>query len=346
MQYMSEKSFRSKITLVNFVMCFIIMFQHSYNIRVYDLTAESDLLGRVVYYFEVYIRTITDYAVPMFFMISGYLFFRTFELKKIIQKYWSRIKSILMPFLVWCTFYYLFYAMLVRIPFFAERMTANEMIPLNLATWIARLWDESFYVFWFIKFLIILIALTPVWYFLLKDWFPGFGLIALTFFFLYSIGRASAPFHLRYINIYYLLGAYIGINYKDLPKCNNKIPRIIAIIGLILLCLNMIEPASREATEVPVIRGLLLCVCTWLAFPEPKKDMPWWCQITFFIYCIHDLILEITEKIWLLLAGKGPIQALIDYIVMPAITMVIVILIAWLLKRFLKPVWFVLSGGR
>lgn len=56
--------------------------------------------------FETYMNKLANgVCVPYFFVISGFLFFRNFDMKMLAAKYRSRCKSILVPYLVWNVLY-------------------------------------------------------------------------------------------------------------------------------------------------------------------------------------------------------------------------------------------------
>lgn len=87
---------------------------------------------------------------------------------------------------------------------------------------------------------------------------------------------------------------------------------------------------------------------SWLAMDlfSYSGEAKWWMKCTFFYYCAHDVVLESIEKLILVLFGKNRIMALIDYIMAPVLTLVILIGAAWLMKRYTEKIWKVLNGGR
>ena len=74
---------------------------------------------------------------------------------------------------------------------------------------------------------------------------------------------------------------------------------------------------------------------------EPK----WWMKISFFIYLSHAPILEAIEKIFLITIGKNTLSAVVDFFAAPPITLLIVIALAYILRR-IKPLWIILTGSR
>lgn len=77
-----------------------------------------------------------------------------------------------------------------------------------------------------------------------------------------------------------------------------------------------------------------------------EHEVPWWIKCTFFYYCAHDMVLEAVEKIILLIGGRNMFMAWADYILAPVITLLILIASAWILQKYMPPVWKLLSGWR
>ena len=76
-------------------------------------------------------------AVPGFFMISAYLFYRNFQLNSLFSKWRSRSRTILRPYLLWNSLYYGAYAAATRIPAICQiigkppvPLTAGEFLKL------------------------------------------------------------------------------------------------------------------------------------------------------------------------------------------------------------------------
>lgn len=339
----SERSFRDKITVTSFACILIVLLIHTYNADVYGLSPESGGLGSFAYWLESTISRITPVGVPFFFVISGYLFFRTFSFANLKSKYVSRIKTIAIPYFLWNTIYYLYFVSLTSIPFFASKMN-SERVPFDLITWLKWLWPTEYYIFWFLQDLMVMIAVAPLLYLILKNHFKYSGFICLAA--LYVISGGIIGIKIPYFNYYFAVGAFIGINYKDIPKMHSdKITLISRIIVLLLLADCIIRTCFGSSLCTAEI--ILFCLAVWESFqmPERHKPLPMLVSISFFIYCCHDAVLEGIEKILLIVLGISPAAALINYISAPVISLMIILIIAKLLKM-LPPVWNVLTGSR
>lgn len=346
---MQEQLFRNKITRVSFVLMIFVVSIHTYNVDVYKLNGNTDALGGFVRILEYYIRFLERACVPFFFMISGYLFFRNYSPDKLIIKYKSRMKTILVPYLIWCTVYYLYYVCLTRIPWLKSRMN-RPVVEFSNFEWLKWLWTEQYYTLWFMKDLIILILFTPLIYFILKQddrkgCFKYVGVLVIILTYLEKSGMLFGFYNP--LDFHYLVGAYIGINCRELPLMHN---RKVTHVSLIMIVLLMIYGAwcVRYGIEWGLLTILLFCICVWFGSNIFGYDgeSQWWMQITFFCYCMHDLVLEALEKIFLVIFGNGSLFALIDYLCMPFITIIICTFTAYILKRYMPRIWSVLTGDR
>ena len=130
---------------------------------------------------------------------------------KLREKYISRIHSILIPYLLWCTVYFLFFAVLVSIPY-----TRNQIDPaaLNITVsfygWLRSLWPDEYYTLWFLKELLLYILFCPLIWYVLKNRYTG-GIVIVVLMFIDLAGVYPIP--LDGIH-YYLSGAYLAIHLK------------------------------------------------------------------------------------------------------------------------------------
>jgi len=111
----------NKIRFVSFTSIILILYLHSYNIKM-NFANESIKVykGTFSYIIQDFVSDgICRIAVPVFFILSGFLFFINIEhlTKRIyIQKIRKRIKSLLVPFLIWSGIGILLFALLQLAP--------------------------------------------------------------------------------------------------------------------------------------------------------------------------------------------------------------------------------------
>ena len=91
-----DTRFRNKITFMQFFLSVGIVYQHTtWNYR------GSTILNSG----QAFLFYLIETCVPFFLMISGYLFFRTYEPAKAKSKILSRGRTLLIPYLIWNAIY-------------------------------------------------------------------------------------------------------------------------------------------------------------------------------------------------------------------------------------------------
>lgn len=341
MQPSQEQHIRNKIHIISFICSMLVIWIHTYNLEVYGISEQSEGLAAIIWAIEEYWSKITKLAVPAFFMISGFLFFRTFSLDKISIKYKNRIKSILIPYLIWSTIYYFYYVFLSVIPFIRDALPDDDIVSLSFGEWLDSLWIDSYYTLWFLKYIIIFIAVSPCIYCLLKHW-NGLPIGAFVIIFLFL------NIQYKWLNVpdgvqWYFFGSWVGINFGNIAMCRNK---LLSWLSIFYICFTLVTGFHvwNEGFQ------LLFYIAIWFALDSicclGNREVPDWMKITFFTYVAHDIFLEAFEKIYLIIWGYSPIWALIDYIFMPVLVFVLLVFLAAVMKRYMYPMWKVLSGNR
>ena len=153
---------------------------HSYNADMFLTLPASSLGGRTVWAFEhILADVLGPVAVPGFFMISAYQFYRNCSFQDVVPKMERRIRTVLIPYLLWNFFYYAGYALAGKIHFLAglsDKTAVEFSIPVMAEAVLHFTYNP---VFWYMYQLIFLIALSPVLYPLLKNRVAGLAALLL-----------------------------------------------------------------------------------------------------------------------------------------------------------------------
>lgn len=338
----SETHLRNKITLITFVCSMFVIWIHTFNLATYGITGEGGFVNSFVFHAESYWSNLTNkVAVPTFFVISGFLFFRTYIFKDTVKKYKSRIKSVLIPYICWASIYYLYYVAITNIPVLKSLISSSESVPLSPLNWLSWLWPNEYYTLWFLKNLLVFILISPLLYILLKNrgkfpvGIPVILLILLNGYFKWvDFGILNGLGE-------YAFGCYIAINHKEITMKKNKYFSYAGIVYILFQLLTSFRWFN-------IFAELLFIVSVWAALDifDIRKKLPWWMSITFFVYVSHDLILECAEKLIYVILPKNAYIAFASFVVTPIAVFIIIVLIAAFMKRFTPHLWKVLSGNR
>lgn len=279
-------------------------------------------------------------------MISAYLFYRNFTWEKLWPKWNSRIRSILIPFIVWNTLYYLGYVVGSRLPFVTD-VVGKGTVPFGLMPAVDAIIHYTYnYVFWYLYQLILLITLAPVIYPVIRRRYLGAVLMVLMAIGVY-FGFALPQLNLDAL-LYYCAGTYAAIHLKPHVETWS---RSTALKGLLLfLGVTMYRFAPGiigDSTMAIVLFRLFIPVALWMMVDErrlpPAKT---WMKHNFFLYATHFALVRLINKTAALLLPTALYLPLTIYLLMPVLVLLISYPVGALLRRYLPWVWRLVNGGR
>lgn len=284
------------------------------------------------------------FGVPLLFMMSGYLFFRNVEsIFQIGRKLRTRIRSLVVPYVLRCLISFAFYAYMAVPPYSVvlERGFFGALIGIFVEPL------HSTYHLWFLRYLMGFMLLTPVlWISLCRRWSAYAVLFAIILVCLYGDWLS---YYARMF-MYFAMGAVLarsGVNVAE------RVPCIVAAFSGVLyvgLCvLGMWCPSGPAMTMLRILVG---CVFVWSAYDVVDWSAKWGkfiCSIaaySFFVYLFHEPWMHTYQRFVLKYTGGGEWSHLFTYSIVPFMTCGTCILVAMLLHKWAKPVYYVLSGGR
>ena len=171
---MSSKSdalFWKKKEFISFLLSILVFFIHSYFAQ--DIVSDSFISvvnHKVSYFFSC---SITRFAVPMFFMMSGVTFFKDYNNKKYWAKIKSRLFTLVIPYLLWNTIWML-WEIFTSYSFVANFSTDSKPYPLTLTNMLKGVFFYDCNIpFWFVFDLIIFSIAAPIVFLIIKSKYVG-----------------------------------------------------------------------------------------------------------------------------------------------------------------------------
>ncbi len=349
-----NKFLSKKITRVSFILACCVILLHATNTSTYTFSKYNPLK-----LLEDFFACIIGIAVPTFFIISGFLFYQNVNsLQTIKSKCKKRIFTLLIPYLIFNILYTIYFLFVYNVPGLKEHFNNSYRGTLTFDT-ISRgvLFAEFSGILWYVRNLLILTVLSPLIYYSLKVKPVSYAiLIGLFTIFLFDLNITK----LQYINFtswgWYYFGAIIAFNKKPFPKLKNKYNILLLLLGIIfslilfVLSNNFLDIITLNSKLINVICNILLTLmifCFWFAFDLLVTEKTIKIEkLSFFIYCLHSLLLETIQKTFYILGGDKFIVSFIDYIVSPILTFGIIYILALFLNKFLPKLFKIVSGGR
>ena len=272
-------------------------------------------------------------GVPLFYIISGYLFFQKYDnsLKCYKNKLKKRVFSLLIPYLLWNIIAYLVYA------FITHTMQPEDFV-------------QSFWVvnskpghspadgpLWFVRTLMMLSIISPVMYCLNKNKYTAF--ISLILLLLWLIGCPG--FNKGTIIGFTLFNAGAWLAIRNYDSYIKEPTRRIFILSLFLyLTIAFLDLQFKGISWLHNI-GILIGILVF--FTLPKIAVPnFFVSLggaSFFLYCMHEPVLVCLQSIDVLHNRGGYLLAIV-------ITVSLCTTIFYLLKRLFPKVCGILAGNR
>lgn len=296
-------------------------------------------------------------AVPLFYVISGYLFFLKVPegIKSIYGKMRKRVGTLVVPYIIGCLFFVGFGVLMAVLPGVSKYMNSS-MMPL-FSNPVGEILRSIFYdagngspcafQLWFLRDLILIVATSPLWYLLLKHlrWI----LVVTCFGFTYL--------HIQFIPFFALFWFLFG---GQLVQVKNKYGgasltefTIVVFLFLSVVQLFMPDMIDWELVKIPII--ILGLISIWGIYDmvlgkDFKLSEHRWlataCQFTFFIYLFHEPTLNIVRKLIVVVLGKNELGYLTSYLISPWIFTVCAVFAGLLFRKYLPKVYNICTGGR
>ncbi len=334
----SNDFFRNKIYFLQLLSAILVVYIHTFKTKNLSMIPLS---YNVEYFLSCNIATL---AVPLFFAISGFLFFQNFDISMLLDKWKKRIFTVLIPYFVWNIIYLIYFYVVTRTGITNEKPVALSAKNILESIFLFK-YNE---VFWYMFQLIIFIALVPLLYYVLKNKYTGFVFLA-GLIILYSLdidGALKDTFVRNNISdslFYYSLGAYLGINYKNEIKNENG-RWYIGIITFVLSQILVYIPVNGNA--IFLFSRLLLMISAFYLSNIADFKMKEILICSFPIYTVHELILQIFNKVFSIIIPDNSNLILIYYFISPIVTVLIIIFAVYFIKKKMPFLYSVLWGKR
>lgn len=202
----SKINFHNKVMVINVALTFIIVLLHSQPLNRIGIINDGDYA--LIHGIEVFAQL----GVPMFFFISAMLFYKSLSsMSKIKDKLKTRIRSLVIPYILWNIIFVGIYWTMTHISFIASMMNMPP-VPSDVAGIFFSIINSKYTVLWFVKDLIVFCLMSPVFYVMLKS--KIIMIVSIC-----GLAFLNISYSMEYTSIWhwmpiYLLGAYVG--YKKL----------------------------------------------------------------------------------------------------------------------------------
>lgn len=332
--------------------------------KCYINNIDYPIYTQISYFFS---QIISRVAVPLFFFISGFLFFyktQIFNSNIYLQKIKKRIHTIVIPYLIW-NLLVILYHLCAQLIVPELLSTKNKPIcDFSISDWVFAFWntypiyhDSNLpinFPLWFIRDLIIVIIFSPLLYLAIQKLSKTI-VIALGLFWFSNIWFKIPGFSVDAF-FFFTFGAYFSIkkkNFINLMKPLSKLCTILYLIIIVIELLNNQFSFIKDYIEYIHKLGILLGIISVITISAHFISKGKWktnsflAKSTFFLYAYHSIPLGIIIKLSLMyIKPYTEFSLLIIYFGSTIIITIIGLMIYHLIKTYFPRFTAFITGGR
>lgn len=310
-------------------------------------------------------EVIAEIAVPLFFFISGFLFFRrggAFTGRMYVEKMKKRVRTLLVPYVFWNLVVIAFFFLAQT--FLPDLMSGRSKLvgDYTVRDWLWAFWDTdkisvmdhknypACYQFWFIRNLMVVMLCSPLVYLAIRK--GGVLIVSL----LGLLWLANCRTGIVGVSIeaffFFSAGAWFGIRQRNFIRVMQPLfPASLAVYAVLAaLILGCREEAwCIYLQNIAIVIGLVSAVT--LSAHCIRKGV-WRANAflsgsSFFIYAYHAIILAFLIKFCFKFFPPHSDAAILGlYALCPALIVGGGLLVYYLLKKYLPGFTGVITGGR
>lgn len=368
------------ITMLRFPLAVLVVFIHVYHpdIDVYKLHMMG-FSGIAIYEYvsRFFSVVLGSSAVPIFFIISGYLLFLkvdSYSKDVYIGKVRKRWQTLAIPYFLWIVLYALEAIMSQEVgslithgkPWtdFIGFFRQNDCMHMF---WDSMVWDERItqlgvethksgpflLPFWYMRDLIVMILLSPIVYWLVKRlrivWICFLGIIYMLDI---KVSWMSGTFVVA--SLFFSVGSYFGINKIDFTKALWKFRYVIFPLTLILVCL---QTYGIDEKNIYILSpwlvifqclALIILASVLCKFPKLLAFNKKLASTSFFVYSIHLFVLGYVTIIVNRLIPVRDIWYvnIVNYFMTVMVIIVVCLILYWILLKCVPGILGILVGDR
>jgi surface polysaccharide O-acyltransferase-like enzyme len=306
----------------------------------------SQILGRV--------------AVPLFFFISGFLFFQNidgFTKQAWLGKLKNRGKTLLIPYLFWNITAFIIYYIARNIPVLEDiwleyRVTYTFQYVLESLGILQVLPLAG--QFWFVHDLIVAVILTPaIYFFIRKAKIYGVLLLGVLWFFSCwpSVVEVRA---IRLITVFFFTaGAWFGSNKRNIVDNMGKVKYWSYTLYPLLVIADFLTQnyaANSFIHNAGIIVGIVFWVnlVAYLLRIGKVRVNRFLTSSSFFVFAIHDpfLLSKLRRALYMILNPQSDWLITLLYFLIVLVVVFIALGLYYILRRFLPEFTAIITGGR
>ena len=346
----SSTQLSEAITWLRFPLIFLIILLHCYSVQ--RLEGEHEIYFKVLYPFSLWLG---ETGVPGFFFISGYLFF--LSKKSYAQKLQTRVRTLLVPYLLWNTL--LLSAYLIALAAgFPQDINGKSLTDYTFIDYLRLFWDRGSFdngnfvpllcPLWYIRNLLLMSILSPLLFYVIRYAREVFLLIAAVWWLL-TYDNAFIPQTV----LFFSLGAYFSIHQVNPLAISLKLKQVFIFLCIFFAICDFLvhtvwgTPINLQIHRLALILNIpvLLLVGDYCMRHHVHRQTL--TDAAFIVFCVHYPIVVVLRKVCIAkFAESSDGLHILLYFICVIIVTLLSLLTYQVLSRYFPKAKNLLSGNR
>lgn len=315
--------------------------------------ARNQGLGLTAAIIQLFSLGLTGPCVPLFFFISGYLFFfkyaQRFTVADYGQQLGKRVRTLLLPYLFWNAVVLGYFAFMHAFTPSLINPSFNNVYQYSWQEWLRSFWDfpgnqPVCFQFWFLRDLMVMMVCSPLVFAMARYGKKVWGVLLVG---LWLVAPHAFPYQMAIT--FFSLGTLFALYGWDFAKASRRVLRYALPVWIIVLIINTIQLGGGK---ILTSSSTLLGACVYLAgatyaSERSSRWADWLASGSFFIYAFHGFPLGVIMK--LTIALLHPASNTLWLLVYAGCFLAIVVLsLAFygILQKIMPKFTFFITGGR
>lgn len=359
------------LDLLRFPLAVVVLIIHVFTIT--EIVHQGRIVDAESYPLFVVVRNFVNaflrgQSVPIYYFISGYVFFLGAEMTRdvYVRKLRNRVKSLLIPYIIWTLLAVLLLIVFASVPM-GQYRTDTPTLTLSGQGLLSAFWayhgelegrfvESTFPInvpLWFVRNLMVVVLCTPLLYWLLKR-VKFYAVILLGLLWMIIPYSGVNIYSLEISFFFFACGAYMSVCKKDLVGTFSRYYSVSAMLYVALSVLYMAVEGFYPQLAIAVkqwtvLAGLFFAygLSVWLLQHGVCKPNAFLSSASFFVYVSHSLIVY---KIFRLLSQwicpDSDFTLLLVYVLTIVVTLGVLLMLFSLLRLYMPKVLNVMTGKK
>ena len=363
----NDKLLSTTISYLRFPLIVGVIFKHTRmtTVEIQNVKLNyADLWPWTKYIFDFFSDVLPMISVPLFFFVSGFLFFYKVDFCKDVykKKVKSRYKTLLVPYLIWNFIGFLILITQMH-PRFLSLFPLLKNYRIDITEFISYFWirelpmdsgEKAFPInapLWFVRDLMLLVLASPIIYHLIKKAKAVF-IILMGIVYFFSLAKHLGIPEICHQSIFFFpLGAFFSINRLNFVKLAEKAKWTLFVYPFLAISDTLTKGATYNFwfNKTGIMIGMIVTI--FIVANLIKKDKvhvnKFLSDASFFVFAAHLLFMtKYMKALVMIMQPQSPYIVLVLYFLVPTTTILVCLGIYKLLYKISPTVAKTVTGGR